>query len=47
MHHILSAEDGDKLLREAERKLAKQINKVKKVEESVVELEALMKLDNR
>jgi hypothetical protein len=47
MHHILSKEDGEKLQRDAERKLGKQMNKVKKVEEAVAELEAIAKLDNR
>jgi hypothetical protein len=47
LHHILSKEEGEKLQRDAERKLGKQMNKVKKVEEAVVELEAISKLDNR
>lgn len=29
MHHILSVEEGDKLIRDAEKKLAKQMAKVK------------------
>lgn len=29
MHHILSLEEGEKLIREAEKKLGKQMNKVK------------------
>lgn len=47
MHHILSAEEGAKLLHDAEKKLGKQMTKVKKVDESLTELLNISKLDNR